>query len=114
MSRGGGLGGVRLVFGGRSGCGPRASGWTFAVVPKNTLAGGRLGGWSCRRRHLLDAVYGVFAAIGLGAVGVQPLFEAVRWAGIAYLVFLHIEALRSAAAGRYLPFDREKTRRSVQ
>ena len=21
-------------------------GWTFAVVPKNTLAGGRLGGWS--------------------------------------------------------------------
>jgi threonine/homoserine/homoserine lactone efflux protein len=48
------------------------------------------------------------------ALSVQPLFEAVRWAGIAYLVFLDMEALRSAAAGRYLPFDREKTRRSVR
>jgi hypothetical protein len=50
----------------------------------------------------------------LGAVvGVQPLFEAIKWASIAYLAFLAIEALRSAAAGR-LPFDHEKTRPSVR
>jgi hypothetical protein len=43
-------------------------------------------------------------------VGVQPLFEAIKWAGFAYLAFMAIQALRSAAAGRYLPFDDEKTR----
>jgi len=34
--------------------------------------------------------------------------EAIKWAGIAYLAFLATEAIRSAAAGRYLPFDHEK------
>jgi threonine/homoserine/homoserine lactone efflux protein len=31
-------------------------------------------------------------------------------AGIAYLAFLAIQSLRSAAVGRYLPFDEERTR----
>jgi threonine/homoserine/homoserine lactone efflux protein len=73
----------------------------------------------------------VAASTGRGAVvGVQPLFEAITWAGIAYLAFLAIEAirwagiaylrfwaieaLRSAAAGWYLPFDHEKARPSVR
>jgi aryl-alcohol dehydrogenase-like predicted oxidoreductase len=42
----------------------------------------------------------VAATTGLGAVvGVQPLFEAIKWAGIAYLAFLAIEALSSAQPG---------------
>ena len=41
-------------------------------------------------------------------VGVQPLFEAIKWAGFAYLAFMALQALRSAAAGRYLPLDDEK------
>jgi hypothetical protein len=36
------------------------------------------------------------------------VFEAIKWAGIVYLAFLAIEALRSAAAGRHLPSDHEK------
>jgi threonine/homoserine/homoserine lactone efflux protein len=43
-------------------------------------------------------------------IGVEPLFEAIKWAGIAYLAFLAIQSLRLAAAGRYLPFDEERTR----
>jgi threonine/homoserine/homoserine lactone efflux protein len=47
---------------------------------------------------------------GLGAIilGVQPLFEAIKWAGIACLAFLAIQALRSPGAGRY---PRTATRR---
>jgi threonine/homoserine/homoserine lactone efflux protein len=84
----------------------------FAVVTKNTLAGGRPRGWSSAAGVTCsNAVQGVTAAAGLGAVivGVQPLFEAIKWAGIAYLAFLAIQSLRSAAAGRYLPFDEERT-----
>lgn len=41
-------------------------------------------------------------AAGLGAliVRVQPLFEAIRWAGVAYLLALGVQALRSAVRGR--------------
>ena len=62
-----------------------------------------------------NAVQGVVAATRLGAVivRVQPLFEAIKWAGIAYLVFLAIQALKSAASGRYLPFGEEKNRPSA-
>src|SRR5918912_4482269 len=76
----------------------------FAVVTKNTLAGGRRRGlWSAVGVSTSNAVQGIAAAAGLGAVIVraQPLFHALKWAGIAYLVFLGVQALRSAAAGRY-------------
>jgi threonine/homoserine/homoserine lactone efflux protein len=74
----------------------------FAAVAKNTLAGGRLRAWSrAVRVTCSNAVQGVAVATGLGAVCVQPLFEAIKWAGIPYLV---LQALRSAAAGRYIPF----------
>jgi hypothetical protein len=43
-------------------------------------------------------------------VGVQPVFEAIKWAGFADLAFMAFQALRSAQPGRYLPFDDEKTR----
>jgi threonine/homoserine/homoserine lactone efflux protein len=82
------------------------------VVTKNALAGGRPRGWSSAAGVTCsNAVQGVTAAAGLGAVivGVQPLFEAIKWAGIAYLAFLAIQSLRSAAAGRYLPFDEART-----
>ena len=47
------------------------------------------------------------AAIGLGAliVAVQPLFAAIKWAGIAYLLWLGAQALRSAWLGRYPAAD---------
>jgi threonine/homoserine/homoserine lactone efflux protein len=76
----------------------------FAVVTKNTLAGGqRRGAWSAVGVSTSNALQGLAAAAGLGAmiVRAQPLFHAVKWAGIAYLAFLGVQALRSAVAGRY-------------
>jgi threonine/homoserine/homoserine lactone efflux protein len=76
----------------------------FAVVTKNTLVGGRRrGSWSAAGVASSNATQGVAAAAGLGAVivRVEPLFEAVKWAGIAYLLFLGGQAFRSALRGQY-------------
>ena len=76
----------------------------FAVVTKNTLsAGRRRGAWSAVGVASSNAVQGVAAAGGLGAVVVrsQPLFHAIKWAGIVYLVLLGVQAFRSALAGTY-------------
>ena len=79
-----------------------------AVVTRNTLsAGRRRGWWSAVGVASACAVQGAVAAAGLGAVllRVEPLFQAVRWAGIAYLVLLGVQSLRSAVAGRYPDVD---------
>jgi threonine/homoserine/homoserine lactone efflux protein len=80
----------------------------FAVVTKNTLAAGRWrGGWAAAGVACSNAVQGTAAAAGLGVVivRVQPLFEAVKWAGAAYLVYLGAQSMRSAARGQYPPLD---------
>ena len=79
-----------------------------AVVTRNTLsAGRRRGWWSALGVSSACAVQGAVAAAGLGAVllRVEPLFQAVRWAGIAYLAVLGVQSLRSALAGRYPVLD---------
>jgi threonine/homoserine/homoserine lactone efflux protein len=80
----------------------------FAVITKNTLAGGRRrGSWSAAGVATSNAVQGLAAAAGLGALvtRAQPVFQAIKWAGIAYLAFLGVQALRSALAGRYASAD---------
>jgi threonine/homoserine/homoserine lactone efflux protein len=80
----------------------------FAVVTKNTLAAGRWrGGWAAAGVACSNAVQGAAAAAGLGVVivRVQPLFEAIKWAGAAYLVYLGAQSLRSAVRGQYPPLD---------
>lgn len=76
----------------------------FTVIVRNTLTGGgRRGGWSAVGVASSNACQGLAAVTGLGAVIVhsQPLFHAIKWAGIAYLAFLAVQAIRSAWAGRY-------------
>jgi threonine/homoserine/homoserine lactone efflux protein len=80
----------------------------FAVVVRNTLAGGRPRGlWSSAGVASSNAVQGTAAAAGLGALvlQVEPLFQVIRWAGICYLVFLGAQALRSAVRGEYPALD---------
>ena len=75
-----------------------------AVTTRNTLAGGRTrGAWTAVGITSSNAVQGLAAAAGLGALVVrsQPLFEVIRWAGVGYLAHLGVQALRSAVAGRY-------------
>ncbi|MFK0085472.1 LysE family translocator [Glutamicibacter sp. NPDC090743] len=71
----------------------------FAVVSRNTLSGGRRRGtWSAVGVASSTILYGFIAAIGLGALimSVRPVFEVIRWAGIAYLTYLGFQAFRSA------------------
>jgi threonine/homoserine/homoserine lactone efflux protein len=76
----------------------------FAVVTANTLSGGRRRGlWSAVGVASSNTVQGIAAAAGLGAliVGAQPVFQAIKWAGVCYLAYLGVQAIRSALAGRY-------------
>jgi threonine/homoserine/homoserine lactone efflux protein len=76
----------------------------FAVVTGNTLAGGRLRGmWCATGVAMSNAVQGAAAVAGLGAliVRAQPVFQAVKWAGVLYLSYLGVQLLRSAVRGRY-------------
>ncbi|MGY1786089.1 LysE family translocator [Geodermatophilus sp. SYSU D00698] len=75
-----------------------------AVVMRNTLGGGRVrGSWSAVGITVSNVLQGAAAATGLAAlvVRVEPLFQAIRWAGVAYLTFLALQAFRSAVRGRY-------------
>ena len=80
----------------------------FAVVTKNTLVGGRRRGrWTALGVSSSNLVQGTAAAFGLSAliVRIQPLFEAVKWAGVCYLAYLGAQAIRSALRGQYQPMD---------
>lgn len=76
-----------------------APGPDFAVVVKNAAAAGRTGG-AFAALGVLSAsfVQATAAAFGVGALIArsQPLFEALRWIGVAYLGFLGFQALRAA------------------
>jgi threonine/homoserine/homoserine lactone efflux protein len=80
----------------------------FTVILKNTLTGGaRRGRWSAVGVASSNAVQGLAAIAGLGALIVryQPLFQAIKWAGIAYLAFLAVQSFRSAWRGEYAPLQ---------
>ena len=85
----------------------------FAVVTRNAIAAGRRRGVaSAFGVASSNAVQGAAAAAGLGAVVMrsQPVFLAVKWAGVAYLLYLGAQALRSAWRGRYDGLDRRDAR----
>lgn len=80
----------------------------FAVVTKNSLAFGRRRGRACAVGVTTsNALQGTIAASGLSAVIVraQPVFQVIKWAGVAYLAVLGLQAVRSAIRGEYRPFD---------
>ncbi|WP_347058952.1 LysE family translocator [Blastococcus sp. HT6-30] len=84
----------------------------FAVVVKNAVAGGRRrGAWCSVGVAGAAAAQGIAAVAGLGATiaHAQPLFRAITWAGIAYLVLLAAQAIRSAVVGTYPPLDHGDT-----
>lgn len=80
---------------------------TFVVL-KNSLTGGRAAGLGASAGIFAsNCVQGTAAAFGVGAIisRSQPLFETIRWAGVVYLCFLGVQALRSAWRGDYPPPD---------
>jgi threonine/homoserine/homoserine lactone efflux protein len=80
-----------------------APGQDTALTIRNTLVGGRAGGIATAAGVVTGlATWTVATSAGLAAllVASQPLFLAVRLAGAAYLVFLGLQALRSALIPR--------------
>ena len=80
----------------------------FAVVTKNTLVGGRRRGrWTALGVSNSNLVQGTAAAFGVSGLilRVQPLFEAIKWAGVGYLAYLGAQAIRSALRGQYPAVD---------
>ncbi|MFC7490063.1 MULTISPECIES: LysE family translocator [unclassified Knoellia] len=78
------------------------------VTLRNTVAAGRRAGFgTVLGIGAGSAMQGVLASVGVGAVivRVQPLFQVIKWAGVAYLVWLGISAWRSALAGSYAEGD---------
>ena len=76
----------------------------FAVVTRNALTGGpRRGAWASVGVCSSNALQGLVAALGLGAlvVAAEPVFLAIKLAGVAYLLVLAVQAFRSAVRGRY-------------
>ena len=79
-----------------------APGPDFAVVVRNSLARGRSAGLLTSLGVVAGClVQGTLAAFGVGVVIArsQPLFLAIRWAGVAYLCYLGANALLSARRG---------------
>jgi threonine/homoserine/homoserine lactone efflux protein len=71
----------------------------FAVTVKNTLVGGRRQGrWAAAGISTACAVQGTVAVLGLGAliVRAEGVFAVIKWAGVAYLALLGVQAVRSA------------------
>jgi threonine/homoserine/homoserine lactone efflux protein len=74
----------------------------FTIVVKNLITGGRPAGLATSFGVAIsNLIQGIVAALGLGAmiVRIEPLFEAIRWAGVAYLIYLGAQAVRSAVRG---------------
>ena len=74
----------------------------FAVTVKNALVGGRARGRATAYGITLgNGLQGLASAAGLGALIVhwRPAFETIRWCGVAYLLYLGLQALRRAASG---------------
>jgi len=91
-----------------------APGPDFAVVVRNSLAGGRVrGAWCALGVATSNVIQGTAAAAGLGIliVRIEPLMVTIRWAGIAYLVLLAAQAIRSALHGRYPILTEDQDRR---
>jgi threonine/homoserine/homoserine lactone efflux protein len=86
------------------------------VLLRNGLAGGRRGGVLAGAGILVgNLVQGSAAALGLGVLIArsQVLFEILRWAGVAYLAVLAVQALRGAVRGDYSAVENVTRRRGA-
>ncbi|MEQ6916364.1 LysE family translocator [Halomonas aquatica] len=82
--------------------GAMSPGPSLALVLRHTLGGGRLPGVSAALAHALGVgFYALLTVWGLGALVVRfpMLFQAITWAGAAYLAWLGVKALRAGRAG---------------
>lgn len=74
------------------------------MVLRNTLARGRAAGIATALGiGTASCIQAILVSVGVGAliVASQTVFGAIRWLGVAYLLWLGFSALRSAGRGTY-------------
>ncbi|MCX6405294.1 MAG: LysE family translocator [Propionibacteriales bacterium] len=71
---------------------------TFLTLRASVVGGRRRGLYTAAGISTAGALQGLLAAMGLGAVlaASEPVFQTIRWAGVVYLTWLGIGALRAA------------------
>ncbi|KQY55935.1 lysine transporter LysE [Aeromicrobium sp. Root495] len=71
---------------------------TFLTLRASVVGGRRRGLFTAAGITAAGAAQGVLAATGLGALlaAAEPVFLTIRWAGVAYLTWLGVTALRDA------------------
>ncbi|SEN03996.1 LysE family translocator [Halomonas caseinilytica] len=82
--------------------GAMSPGPSLALVLRHTLGGGRTPGVVAALSHALGVgLYALLTVWGLGALieRFPSLFQAITWAGAAYLAWLGIKALRAGRSG---------------
>jgi threonine/homoserine/homoserine lactone efflux protein len=70
-----------------------------AITIRNTLLGGRIAGVATALGIAIGQwIWALATSVGLVAIllASEPIFNAVRWAGAAYLIWLGVQTLRSA------------------
>ncbi len=96
--------------------GAMSPGPSLALVLRHTLGGGRAPGVAAGLSHALGVgFYALLTVWGLGALIVrQPvLFQAITWAGAAYLAWLGVKALSAGRAGPLVAGAVPTTRRQA-
>lgn len=71
---------------------------SFLTLRASVVGGRRRGLFTAAGITAAGTLQGVLAATGLGAVlaHAEPVFQTIRWAGVAYLTWLGVSALRDA------------------
>jgi threonine/homoserine/homoserine lactone efflux protein len=76
----------------------------FALIVRNSLAGGRRQGVATTMGvSSAAALQGLLVSLGIASVivRVHPVFLTIKWVGIAYLAWIAWTSLRSAVRGEY-------------
>lgn len=88
---------------------------SFLTLRATLVSGRRRGLLTCAGIAAANTVQGALAATGLGAVLQQSetVFAAVRWAGVAYLSWIGVQALRAALSRDLAPLTLRGPRRGT-
>jgi homoserine/homoserine lactone efflux protein len=88
----------------------------FSCLSAGVRHGFRIGVWNCIGMQLANLLLVAAVSLGLGALlfASEALFTAVKWLGVAYLVYLGIASWRAPAHGFEVDDgDHARTRREV-
>ena len=77
------------------------------VIRNSVLGGRRLGTATTLGVSTAAAFQGLLVSLGIASliVRAQPVFLAIKWAGVAFLLWIAISSLRSAIRGEYAAAD---------